>query len=412
MRRMRKPRGFTLLEVMVAAGLAVIVLATGLAVGMQMQRRAVFEEQTMMAQVTGKAVKDLLTTDLERAGQGMGNSPMTYGQNDRRVALSAWTEPDLKTTVAQPSLMPDFSFNLPSGVYANMKSDALQLVWGDTQSMITLQACPPGSGPGVREKDTDNYCAATNPPLGLQPPAGQTTAALVVNPFKEAIPPLAACHIKISSISTSPPKVNANPGTNNDTGDPCSSTTEGPKKPDWTNDGWRVMRTLGAAYRVNWVSAGTEPQLEYLPPGAGSWQVVSRDVERMKVRMGVMDLLSPNLDLRWFPDAAAGRPPIDGCTIAKMTSGECSLDSTADGGSPLLPLPTTNADLILQLRERVREVEITLTIRTRRADRDAVDLSAVDEEGMVKDGFKRRTFTFRVTPRNFASTGLLPPIGP
>ncbi|MBU8896358.1 type II secretion system GspH family protein [Corallococcus sp. M34] len=411
MRRIGKSRGFTLLEVMVAAGLAVIVLATGLAVGMQMQRRAIFEEQTMMAQVTGKAVKDLLTTDIERAGLGMGNSPTSFGQNDQRVALSAWTEPNLKTTVAQPSLMADMGFSLPSGIYANMRSDALQLFWGDTQSMITLAPCT--GIPSVREGGSDNYCTGPNPPMDLQPPTGQMTPALVVNPFQTGIPPLPACQILISSINSSSQKVNANPGTNSDTNDACSSTNDGRNKLDWRQTGWRIMRTLGAAYRVNWVSAGTEPQLEYLPPGpATSWQVVSRDVERMKVRMGVMDLISPNADLRWFPDAAAGRPAIDACTIAKMSSGECSLDSPPASGGPLLPLPTTDAGLVLQLRERVREVEITLTIRTRRADRDAVDLTAVDEEGMVKDGYKRRTFTFRVTPRNFAATGLLPPIGP
>jgi type IV pilus assembly protein PilW len=117
----------------------------------------------------------------------------------------------------------------------------------------------------------------------------------------------------------------------------------------------------------------------------------------MKIRQAVVDLASPQTAYRWFPDVTAGRPAIDNCTRATCT---------ADTGSS----PGSDAELRQMLQQRVREMEVTLVIRTRRADVSVVKAGApvrYDEEGFPVDGYKRRTLTFRVTPRNFSAGGLV-----
>jgi type IV pilus assembly protein PilW len=385
-------RGFTLIEVMIASALGIVVLGVGLVAGMQMQRRAVFEEQTMMAQVTGRAVKDLLTTDLQRAGTGMGNAPITFGNNDHRFAIQAWTEPNLNTGV--DSLAADSNFALPpSGtLYANMVSDALRLYWGDTRSIVVMRDCNGGQNGPIRTGSSDTFCTAPNPPLGMHPaPSQPDTPAILVNPVREM-----ACHVLIHGINDNSMKMNANPGSggNNTSNGPCSE----PNHEMWRDDTWMTMRTVSAAYRVNW--AGGTPALEYLPPGDSTWVLVSRNVERMKVRQAVIDLTAPNTPYRWFPDALENRPAIDACTVLNNNCRVATLNGEPDA---------TNEDRRNLLRKRVRELEINLTIRTRRADRTVFDPSVAvtetDEDGYPKDGFKRRTYTFRVAPRNFAAAG-------
>lgn len=392
-------RGFTLIEVMIASALGIVVLAVGLVAGMQMQRRAVFEEQTMMAQVTGRAVKDLLVTDLQRAGIGMGNAPITFGNNDQRFAIQAWLEPNLTVGVT-PAFAADANFALPpSGtIYAALASDALRLYWGDTRSMVVMRDCNGGQSGPIRTGSSDTFCTAPNPPLGMNPaPSTPDTPAILVNPTREL-----ACHVLVHGINDNSMKMNANPGSggNNTTNGPCSD----PNDPVWRDDTWMTMRTVSAAYRVNW--AGGTPALEYLAPGATTWTVVSRNVERLKVRQAVIDLTAPNTPYRWFPDAAASRPAIDACT---RTNAACAVATIAG------EVDATDDDRRNLLRRRVRELEINLTIRTRRADRTVFDPSVAvtqtDEEGFPKDGFKRRTYTFRVAPRNFAAAGQQVPTG-
>jgi type IV pilus assembly protein PilW len=166
----------------------------------------------------------------------------------------------------------------------------------------------------------------------------------------------------------------------------------------WRDDTWMTMRTVSAVYRVNWT--GGTPALEYLAPGATTWQVVSRNVERLKVRQAVIDLTAPNTAYRWFPDPTAGRPAIDQCTQTNTACGVALVAGETDAN---------DAERRNLLRKRVRELEINLTIRTRRADRATFDpgvaVTTRDEEDFPKDGFKRRTYTFRVAPRNFAAAG-------
>jgi type IV pilus assembly protein PilW len=386
-------RGFTLLEVMIASAMGVAVLSVGLVAGMQMQKRALFEEQTMLAQVTGRAVKDMLTTDLQRAGLGMGNAPVAMGGNNQRFAIQSWTEPDLSANVGTDFLA-DSTFALPPAgtPYANLKSDVLRMYWGDTRSMIVMAPCG-AEGDPIRQGNSSTFCTAPNPPTDLQPPSGgPDTQAILMNPATEV-----ACHIEIQNVNSSSMIINANPGAG---GNGTNHTQCGARDGIWKQKGWMTMATHGVAYRVNW--RGGSPVLEYQAPGTTAWTAVSQDVERLKIRAAVINLSRPNDAYRWFPDASRNRPAIDQCV---KTHNECSVDGVRGAGD----LDDTDEDRRNLLRRRVREVEVILTIRTKRADRDTFDpnvpVTEVDAEGFPKDGFKRRTFTFRVTPRNFVTAG-------
>ncbi|MCP3063028.1 prepilin-type N-terminal cleavage/methylation domain-containing protein [Myxococcus sp. K38C18041901] len=399
---LRHRGGFTLLEVMIASALGIVVLGIGLVAGMQVQRRALTEEQTMVAQVTGRAVKDLLTLDVQRAGIGMGNSPIQFSEGDQRYAIQSWTGLDMTTATAP--FVADATFALPPAgtPYADMTSDVLQLYWGDPRTMVSLERCNAFAAPGrpvIESVKLGNIlCAAPAPHTLLQPASGQPTPALVANPTAGAL----ACHFRVTNVRASDAVIEGTPGRGS------VATTSGPCASDvgmFTNRGWNIMRTVSAAYRVNW--RGGNPALEYLAPGAANWAVVSRDVERMTVRFAVIDLTQPALAYRWFPEGVT-RPAIDQCTTGNA---ECAVNLVTPTEAP----PSNETDLRNLLRRRIREVEIELVIRTPRSDRLVVDPAKInipDEDGFPQDGFRRRTYTLRVSPRNFVSAGLQPAPGP
>ncbi|MFY2556275.1 prepilin-type N-terminal cleavage/methylation domain-containing protein [Corallococcus terminator] len=399
-RTIRSQGGFTLLEVMISSAIGVIVLGVGLVVGMQMQRRALFEEQTMVAQVTGRAVKDLLTLDVQRAGMGMGNSPIQFSEGDQRFALMSWSKMDMRLAPAPFTADPGFSLPLAGTPYVDMASDVLQLYWGDPRTMLTLGGC---SGGGDSVRNSGQLCTPSNPSMALVPSGGPTSTPVIVsNPTEGDV----ACHFRLTQIQNNPAptaaRVTATPGHGAATTNTGLCATEG--DPKWRDLGWTLMRTVGAAYRVNW--AGGSPALEYLAPGAANWAVVSRDVERMQIRHAVIDLTQPNNAYRWFPTSLTTGTPIDKCTINGATA--CTVDVLAPTEAPI----ANDADLRARLRQRVREVEITLVIRTARSDRSVVDpatINVLDKDDFPQDGFKRRTYTLRVAPRNFVTAGLQAP---
>ncbi|QSQ11598.1 PilW family protein [Myxococcus landrumensis] len=389
-RALHHARGFTLLEVMIASVIGVIVLGIGLVAGMQMQRRAIFEEQTMLAQVTGRAVKELLAADVSRTGLGMGNTPIRYSETDLRSAIQVWNALDMRTEV--PGFFAaDPTFQFPTGRYSGMRSDVLQLHWGDSRNMTPMVPCNLGTGP---VRNGNSFCMRGLPPAHLQPPSGQSVPALVVNPLWDV-----ACHIQVDTVETPPGpnvgKIGATvaPNSGPATKEACSDSTD--KK--WEETGWFIMQPQGAAYRVNWVN--NIPTLEYLAPGAPNWVVVSRDVERMTIRQGVMNMKDTLQDLRWYPNTTPARPDLSNCTTNNT---ECNLD---DG--TVSPSPNTHEGLRRMLQQRVRALEVTLVVRTRRLDQTLVQ-PITDEEGFPLDGFKRRTYSFRVAPRNYGSVGIQP----
>ncbi len=390
-------RGFTLLEMMVSSAIAIILLAGAMGVAVQFQKRSVFEEQTMIAQLTGRAVKDLIASDLLHAGGGMGNATVTFSEGDERSPISVITEPDL--SVAHALFPADASpFALPPAPYdALFRSDAIQLWWGDADLMTPLGDCNGGGGYRVRMGDSFTFCTPPTPNTAL---AGEE--AVVANPQVGF-----GCHVHVQNVNAASQRINANPGRNgsNITTGRCADEDDAA----WTQAGWQVMATAGASYRVNWVSGS--PVLEYDPPDPPeiNWVPISREIERLKVRQALVDLNNPLGEHRWFPDPAAGRTKaIDQCTLA----------DTAAGGpceSPgLTPTPTTDAELRRALQQRVRELEVTLVVRSQRADSAKITpgFLPLDEDGFPQDGYKRRTFTFRLHPRNFSFAGLLPAVTP
>jgi type IV pilus assembly protein PilW len=393
------PRGFTLLELMVSSAIAMILLAGAMTVAVQFQKRSSFEEQTMIAQLTGRAVKELLSNDLLSAGMGMGNAKVTFGDGDDRAPITVLTEPDL--SVAHTLFAGDSSaFALPPAPYDSVfKSDAIQLWWGDTDLSTPLGDCEiAGSSYRVRPPGaSESFCTAPEPN-----PALADEEAIVANPkFRFG------CHIDIHGVNASSRRINANPGRNGSSvgSGPCGD----PGHSAWRERGWQVMATAGASYRVNWATGS--PVLEYDPPDPPevNWVPLSRDVERLKVRQAVVDLDNPLGPRRWFPDPAAGRHKgIDQCTLADTAvGGPCEMPG-------LNPAPTTDAELRLALQQRVRELEVTLVIRSQRADQAQIKpgFLPLDEDGFPQDGFKRRTFTFHLHPRNFSYAGLMPTVTP
>ncbi|MBN9688241.1 MULTISPECIES: PilW family protein [unclassified Corallococcus] len=392
-------RGFTLLEMMIASAIGVIVITTGLVVGSQMQKRALFEEQTMMAQVTGRTVKDVLLADLWRAGVGMGNTPISYGVDDERSAITVWHKADLKLGIL-PAMPADGSF-VPAPK-AELASDALQLYWGETNGAITLASCGTGSF-----RDGNTFCAVSEASMAMVTPSGPTLAVMASGGTR------LACPVTITAVTPGAPGAQSTITIDGAAQSPdcaaASSSWSVPTGTEISPVNWMAMRLGGVAYRVNWKD--NIPTLEYRPVGEPDWLVLSRDVEQLTVREGLIDFSKPDNSLQWFPNEgmlpapAQPHPAISECTLAKYDTGECSLGLQEADGS-LVVKPATNVDLLRRLRQRVRQLEVTLVIRTRRANQDAIQ-PGLDEEGFVQDGYSRRRFTFTVEPRNLMSVGMI-----
>lgn len=394
-------RGFTLLEMMIASALGVVVITTGLVVGTQMQKRALFEEQTMTAQVTGRTVKDVLVADVWRAGVGMGNTPLAFDVDDERSAITVWHRADLTAGVL-PAMPADATFvQAPTAALA---SDALQLYWGETNGAITLASCPGGAF-----RNGNTFCALPEASTALVTPSGPTLAVMASGGRRMA------CPVNITAVAPGPP----GPGSTS------TITTDGADKNPACIDGaaawnaptglaidvvnWMAMRLGGVAYRVNW--ANNIPTLEYRPVGEAKWLALSRDVEQLTVREGLIDFNTPDNALQWFPNEgmlpvpAQAHPAISECTLTKYDTNECSLGLLEADGSAVVK-PPNDLDLRKRLRQRVRQLEVTLVIRTRRSNQEAIQ-PGLDEEGFVRDGYSRRRFTFTVEPRNFMSVGMV-----
>ncbi|WP_205507686.1 PilW family protein, partial [Myxococcus vastator] len=82
MKRLRSttPRGFTLIELMVAASMSMVVLATAIGVSVHLQRRGLLEERIMETQNKGRAARDLMAFGVQRAGAGIGSVSLTGGR--------------------------------------------------------------------------------------------------------------------------------------------------------------------------------------------------------------------------------------------------------------------------------------------------------------------------------------------
>ena len=376
-------RGFSLVEMMIATTVAVIALTGAIAFSIALQRRAGLEEQAMLAQELARAVKDLLSGPILRAGAGLGTVRLGGGQS--RYALAVETN---------AAFAADSTFSLPSGAYAGLASDALHLAWGDSSTLVALAECG-GGGTGMR--NGANACTVKDGAATLL-----DQEVVFTNPMLKV-----ACQHKVTH-APGDKKLQTNPGAGGNL-PPSEEPCEAINAAFWSTPGAMVMQMGAAAFRVNWASG--DPVLEYDPDGVVStgsgWQAVSREVERLQVRLGVANLTDPALDLTWFPREEAGGaiPAIDQCTAAI-----CAVPGGIDAQD------TTSGDADLDARDalmrRVRVVELEITARSRRPDRDQiVQVGAgfgTDSDGNLQDGFRRRTYTVHLAPRNLGVVGAVP----
>lgn len=382
-----RPRGFTLLEVMVASTLSLLVLAGAITVGVYLQRRGLLEERTMETQNAGRAARDLLVPSVQRAGAGFGKARLHVGGNgavlDQRYAV--WVTTDA-------TFPDDATFAPPSGAYADLISDALEVWDADSARAVQLRrdtAC------GNEVWNGSTLCAFNIPSSGL--PAD--SLAVVTAPEE---PTACVGVVGAPRTATTLAWTAGAPGRPLPPGSPCSAPATLPRL--FSESRSLLMPLSVRAYRVNWASGA--PVLELDPDGSAGdapYQPLARDIERLKVRLGTYNPDLPNADVVFFPDPAAGRPPLDQCTNstcwARVPGDAGTMAATDEGAGSARD----------ELMRRVRLVELRITARTLQADADAVrqgdDGSTRDEEGNPRDGFKRRHFIQRVSPRNFAISG-------
>jgi type IV pilus assembly protein PilW len=400
--------GLTLLEVVVASGLSLVVLAGGLTVGVHMQRRALHEEQVMLAQVTARAVKELVSTELMRAGMGTGNSAIALRDGVERFPLEVRTGADAAAVEALfEESSSDFSPAPSSGPYQGMSSDALLMTWGDAATLTLLDDCNRNGAYRVLKQNDKTFCL--NPVVApalmeqVEGRPGEWPPAVVVHPGLQR-----GCSVELKRFTVDPDRTPTGtyefmvePGKK---GSPLRNGQCADRRPPheedmWSRPGWLVMHMASSGYRVNWKSG--QPVLEYRDMEQQQWQGVSRDVEQLKVRMAVWDPAPPRPEDNpyWFPDPRQGRPGLDQCT---RDISACMLPSLL----PPAPALASDAELRAWLQRRVRELEITLVVRTPRPRRELMVPGAPpDAEGQPQDGYQRMTLTFRINPRNFAYSG-------
>ncbi|WP_163990435.1 PilW family protein [Pyxidicoccus caerfyrddinensis] len=395
-KRQSAPRGFTLIEVLIAATISLIVLSMAVVVGVQLQRRGYMEERTVETQNAARAARDLIASSVQRAGAGAGSLPLAVGTNgagstDLRYAV--WPVTNAQFT--------DGGFAQPTGQYAGLTSDALELWETDPGVLIPLKTCDGTSSPWVGNK----LCTSVAPPNSM---LGRVAAVVAPEPSSRT----AVCLGVIGTLdqAVNPPgdrdygllwtpglPGNALPG-----GHPCSSYPASTNGTVWGAADIYLMPLTARSFRVNWT--GGQPALELDPDGFTGNQgyaTVSREIEQLKVRMGVMNPESTDGGVLYFPDPAAARPALDQCTHAL-----CAPLVTWDAGVALAGNdgPGSARD---ELMKRVRMVEVDITARSQRMDvagQTSAD-GGVDSDGNLMDGYKRRHTVIRLAPRNFGYSG-------
>jgi prepilin-type N-terminal cleavage/methylation domain-containing protein len=417
----RGARGFTLVELMVASSLSLIVLAAALWSAAELQRRGTFEESLMEAQNTLRAVRELLVVDLQRAGMGLGSARIVFGEADLRYAITVSPEERFDGHGLFPA-DPNFGAPTASEVYGDRVSDALQ-VWswdsgavdpvGTPIGMIPLTACTIAPGGADLYRFGNELCVSG------QIPDIKNRLILVVKPDTRI-----ACIMRVTTVTqTGAPyaRLTVSPGYKLGSpalSGPCMTLPSGTPptvaqdRLHWTTDktGGFILALRGTAFRVNWKSK--VPVLERqdissdttLP--APEWVALSQDVEMIRLRLGVMENPTNVLSkVQWFPDPASlpAHPAIDKCTDSQC--------------GPLVPGGWASSDKLPTARDAlmsgVRMVRVEVITRTARKDTSLIRQNGAnryipDSEGHPQDGFKRRSTTLEIMPRNFSYAGVLP----
>lgn len=432
----RAVRGFTLLEIMVASAISLIVLAATLWTLAELQRRGLMEESLMEAQNAMRVVREMLVSELQKAGTGSGSARLVFGSrsatgNDIRYAIAISPQEKFDGTGLFPV---DTSFKAPTGNYATRVSDALQLWSWDTEAIgddtmsqlgITpLMRCASDGADDTSNRTGNQLCVKT---------ATRDLEGRVVMVVKPLTRTACIMQVKTVNLGASLPtpdyvKVTVVPGMPGMTGlvpatsGPCTLVQAPPSSEYtrfWAHDELAagfLVPLRGVAFRVNWSSGLPvleRQQISAVVPAAGDppapWVVLSRDVELMRLRLGaVSDLTKLGSPVLWFPDPTATppRPAIDSCK-PPLTTCDVLVPPTKTW------VPTSDEPNARDaLMRRVRTVEVQVTTRTSRADAAAIRMAGtafvLDADGNPQDGFKRRTSTLEVMPRNYAYAGVTP----
>ncbi|WNG26909.1 type II secretion system protein [Cystobacter fuscus] len=417
-------RGFTLLELVVASSLSLIVLAAALWSAAELQRRGTFEESLMEAQNTLRAVREMLVVELQRAGMSVGSARMVFGKqqttsaDDVRYAINVSPEERFDGTGAFPA---DPTFAPPTGSYADRISDVLQVWSWDSEAMngatpigmVPLTLCTHAANASDLYRSGNELCASSVP-VGLN-----NRLVMVVKPETRI-----ACIMRVTAVNqdasapyarivVSPGITGSQPSENN----PCKSLAAGERPNDGTLDYWGADRSggfillmRGSAFRVNWKTG--KPVLERRdissvanPGTAPQWVALSQDVEMIRLRLGVMeDLKLPKSPVLWFPETTPKRPHLEQCTDA-------TCGPLVPGGT-WVPHPINSPTARDALMSRVRMVQVQVITRTARLDsslirKDGTGAYILDADKHPQDGYKRRSSTLEIMPRNFALAGVL-----
>ncbi len=391
---MSRRSGFTLIEMMVASAVSLGVLAGGLVVMAQLQRRAVLEGRTAATQGALTQLQDVIGAELERAGSGSGSARLSFGGVEKYAI-------DVKSNEAFAS---DATFALPPAAYtsggANLTSDFLEVWASDTGRALSTVRCP-----SSKLRDGAWICTTAAWPASM---VGKNVFA--VNPTMRR-----ACAFEVTAVVGGPSTHAVR------VGDPHGATAipagtlcaaDFAASPDakvsefWDSDELMLVPASSRAFRVNWKTGG--PVLEIDPDGTAEplgWQVLSRHVEQLKVRFALANRAIPSAALAWYPDPATSTRALDLCPADATATPPpgCAVPGAA-GFDPTLD-ETTVRDALMH---RVRNVEVAFTARAGVADSEQVSKSGstflLDDESNRRDGFKRRSFAITVTPRNYASS--------
>lgn len=402
MKRMstRLRRGFSMIEMMVSSGVSLAVIAGALAVGAQLQRRAMFEEETTQTQNASISARDMLVGDLQRAGGLAGTVPITLGSDPANYSqvLQRYS-----IAVTENATSDDFNsdvpFETPPKNYTAMISDAIEIWTSSASQAVLLEGCTTG-GPVLNASNelcSSQTIADPNPATtNVNELEGQHL--LVVDSANRV-----ACVVRVKQVSGK--KMTVNFGLNGlpAPSGPCIDHTA----PIWSAANSMAAVLTSRAYRVNWKSGG--PMLEYDPDGSGGpadYMPLSGEIERIKVRLGVAQLSTAagvSIEIapaNWFPNKDTQEPSIADCANPQMDCGRL-----VPGGYTESILDPSPMDAMMR---RVRGVQLTIASRSSRADKETLEekteeqrAGEVEDPLNPKDGYKRRTFSMTLTPRNF-----------
>lgn len=389
------PRGFSLIEMMIASTIALLIIVGAVSAGIYLQRRGLLEERTMETQNAGRAARDLLSPAVQRAGAGFGSAPLYLGAppQDLRYAVSVSSD---------AGFTGDPTFALPTGTYAGMRSDVLELFEADVARTMRLNTC------GATDVRTGGN---NNGPLCLERPAPPNTDAGL-----PASTPVVVTNPQVRAACVGVAEAGRNSGGNNlswtlgapgaspfPASGPCSGTTPVPQVFTDVEAGFNLNNDVlllplsARAFRVNWRSG--QPVLEMDPDGslgAQGYQPLSNEIEQLRVRLGVD--LRLDAGLAYYPDPTSNpvRPYVDQCTNATCWSHLATVDAGTMGTNDFGPGSARD-----ELMRRVRVVELSITARSALPDSQSALDGGVDDENNPQDGYKRRHFLIRVAPRNF-----------